>query len=166
MAYATPEDLSVRFHLPLLEDLASDTGSPAAGLANNPRVLAALEDASGRIDAALLVGGRYQPGDLEGLAGHSQAHLKRITCALAVGYLVQNRVARLDEGTKAMIEQAEQVLDLLRKGLNVFNLPQHQEAGRSVVDGPTVAERIALNTLPVRVRHFYPRDSGRLPLGR
>lgn len=85
---------------------------------------------------------------------------------IALGYLVFNRLAKLDEGTKAIIEQAEKQLDLLNKGVNIFNLPDKIEATKIDVEGPTLAERVALNTLPLRTRNFYPSEGQRLPLFR
>ena len=166
MAYATAQDLIDRFDQRLLADMASDTGTPESDLSTNARVLAALEDASGRIEAALRSGNRYLPSDLSGLSGSSQSYLKRITCALALGYLVQSDIARLDEGTQKTIEEAERVLDLLRKGVDVFGVDRLIEAGTPKADGPTAVKRQELRLLPTRVRRFYPADQGRLPMGR
>jgi|GEM_PF-1678484 len=165
MGYATPADLVTFFNEVLVEDLASDSGVPEDAAASE-RIQACLDAASGRVEAALLTSGRYRVEDLQGLSGHSGWYLKWLVCAIALGYLVFNRIARLDEGTKAIIEQAEKQLELLSKGVNILNLPEKVQATEIAVQGPILAERIALNVLPLRTRHFYPSEAQRLPLDR
>lgn len=165
MAYATPADLITFFNEVLVEDLASDTGAPEEAT-TSARIQACLDAASGRVEAALLTSGRYRVEDLQGLSGNSAWYLKWLVCAIALGYLVFNRIARLDEGTKAIIEQAEKQLDLLSKGVNILNLPDKVQATEIAVEGPILAERIALNTLPIRTKNFYPAESQRLPIFR
>jgi len=165
MAYATAYDLITFFNEVLVEDLASDTGMPQDAQ-NSQRVQACLEAASGRVEAALLTSGRYRVEDLQSLTGSSATYLKWLVCAIALGYLVFNRIARLDEGTKAIMEQAEKQLDLLSKGVNILNLPEKVSATEISVQGPILAERIALNTLPMRTKNFYPSEAQRLPMYR
>lgn len=165
MGYATPADFITFFNETLVEDLASDSGVPEDAT-TSARIQACLDAASGRIEAALVTGGRYRVEDLNNLSGNSRWYLKWLVCAIALGYLVFNRLAKLDEGTKAIIEQAEKQLDLLNKGVNIFNLPDKIEATKIDVEGPTLAERVALNTLPLRTRNFYPSEGQRLPLFR
>ena len=92
-AYAEPSDLVNRLELPTIQRLISDDGQdvPAEDLATDDKLLAALEDASGDVEAAMLVGKRYSVEDLEGLTGNSLATLKRITCTIALAYLLERR---------------------------------------------------------------------------
>jgi len=165
MGYATPADLVTFFNEVLVEDLASDSGVPEDAAASE-RIQACLDAASGRVEAALLTSGRYRVEDLQGLSGNSGWYLKWLVCAIALGYLVFNRIARLDDGTKAIIDQAERQLESLAKGVNILNLPEKIEATNIQIEGPTLAERVALNTLPLRTKNFYPNESQRLPLYR
>jgi len=91
MAYATPTDLSARFDEAIIKDLASDTGDPVDNITTDTKVLAALDDASGRIESACTVSRLYSPDDLAGLTGNTLALLKRITCELAMAYLMGRR---------------------------------------------------------------------------
>ena len=80
MAYASVADLKKRFDVRTLGDLASDDGTQvaSANLPADENVLAALDDASGEIDSAVLVARRYTTSDLTALTGNSLAYLKRL----------------------------------------------------------------------------------------
>ncbi|MEK9810000.1 MAG: phage protein Gp36 family protein, partial [Candidatus Nanopelagicales bacterium] len=94
MAYAAASDMQLRFDERTLAELVSDTdvAIDTADLATDTKLAAALDDASGVIDAALLTGGRYSAASLSGLTGNSLALLKRLCCVLAMTFLRQRRV--------------------------------------------------------------------------
>lgn len=167
MSYASPADLTARFDENTIKDLASDTGEPVADITNDQKVLAALADASGRIDSALTVSRMYTPVDLAALTGNSLALLKRIVCSLAMAYLIERRPEKYGgEGVSAAKKDAEEFIDRLRKGERLFDVEAAKDAGLPEIDGPTTTTYRELNLIPDRTRNFYPVRADRLPLGR
>lgn len=167
MSYATPADLAVRFDESTISDLASDTGEPVADISTDTNVLAAMEDASGRVDAALLMARMYSPADLGALTGNSQGLLKRIVCELAMAFLIERRPEKFNGDRPENVRRAaEDYLDLLRRGERIFNVEGVKDAGLPEIDGPTVTQYNRLNLLPDRTRNYYPRRGKRLPIGR
>lgn len=167
MSYADSADLTKRYDSRTLADLASDTGTPEGDLSTSDRVSTALEDASGRIDAAVMQGRMYEADDLAGLTGNSLALLKRIACELAVAYLMSCRPERFGaEEIAAAGKAAEDYLERLRKGERLFVVEKVQDAQLPTIDGPTAVDYNRLNMIPERCHGYYPRRSTRLPIGR
>jgi len=167
MAYAASTDLVARYDERTIQDLASDTGTPVDDLGNDAKVSAALDDASGRIDAALTVANLYAESDLTDLTGNSLALLKRITCELALIYLIERRPEKYcGSDLKDRKKEAEEFLDRLRKGERLFGIDALKEAGLPTVDGPTAVDYKELNLITSRTRNYYPNVKQRLPIGR
>jgi phage gp36-like protein len=169
MVYATSSDLIIRYDKQTIADLLSDTGTPVAdgNLATDSKLLAILTAASGRVDAAVMVSDNYTSEELAALTGNSLALLKDIVCDLAMVRLLRRRPEKFgDEGTVAAFKEAEEYLDRLRRGERLFDVTSHKEAGLPTVDGPTANDYANLNLIPDRTKHFYPRRTGRLPIGR
>ena len=156
--YATGSQLLERYDARILGDLVADdnTQIAAAALPANANIVAALEDASGDIDAALLVGRRYSPDDLSGLTGNAAKHLIRITCDIAVSYLLRRRVQQDPERAGAQMQLAETPLDSLRNGINVFGLDPQMDAGKPTTTGPSTPDYNNLNLMRDRTRNYYP----------
>lgn len=167
MAYASSSDLAARFDERTIKDLASDTGAPVTDISTSGRVTAALDDASGRVDSAMLVGGMYSTDQLAALTGNSLAMLKRITCELAMVYLVEARPGRYaSDQLEKQKETCEDFLDRLRKGERLFNVQAAIDAGKPTIDGPTTVDYTRLQLIPDRTNNFYPARATRLPTGR
>lgn len=166
MAYASATDLIARYDARLIGDLVADDNTQVApaDLSGNTKLAAALDDASGDIDAALLASRRYSADDLSGLTGTALAHLKRMTCDIAMSYLRQRRADWNPEQVKAFMEVAEAHLERLRKGINVFGLDDQMDAGLPEVGGPTTVDYQNLNLMRDRVMNYYP--ARRLPNNR
>lgn len=161
MAYADTDDLLARFDQRVLGDLASVDGeqvTPAA-LAADPRVLAALDDASGEIDSAVRVAGRYTADDLAGLTGTGLAHLKRITCDIAFWLLIDRRCLVnivADEADRRNRIYREHLKDL-REGREIFDVATARTSALPSQALPTTVELVNNNTIAGRARgHFYP----------
>lgn len=161
MPYASSSDMTNRFDSREIGDLLSDTGVPVDDFSGSSKMTAALEDASGEVEAAVMVGKRYTAAELGALTGNSLGHLKRIVCDLAMRNLLARRPAYNPDLLKAFEERAKGHLDALRKGENVFNIEDHKEAGLPSVGGLTSVEFSRLNLLRDRVKHYYP--ARRLP---
>jgi len=157
--YATSAQLLERYDARDLGDLVSDTDDQASpiDLVTHPMVTTALEDASGSIEGALLVGNRYEPSDLESLTGNSANFLERITCDIAMAFLLARRPGFDPDRMSAQQDLAESHLERLRNGQNVLNIVGNRNAGNPTVDGPTLIRfQTHLNLMRDRVRHYYP----------
>jgi phage gp36-like protein len=165
-AYATYQDMTKRYDERTIKDLVSDSGVPAVSLSGNGNLEACLDDATGAIKAALLVGGMYQESDLDSLSGESGEYLKRITCEIALAYLILRRPDKYGKASQEVRESQEALLEMFRGGARVFNIDENKAAGLPTIGGPSwwVYER--LNMIPDRTRNYYPRRITRLPIGR
>jgi phage gp36-like protein len=169
VAYASSSDLVARFDATIIGDLASDTGEavPVDQLGNSSAVTVALDDSSGQVDAALVVGKQYVTTDLEGLEGTALALLKRIVCQLAMVYLMERRQENMgSDRLKSMKEAVEEYLDKLRSGDRIFGIDANLDASLPNLDGPSTLNHLNMNLLPSRVHNYYPNVAQRLPLTR
>lgn len=159
MAYdVDAADLTDRYDARDIGDLASDTGTAIVegDLAANPKVVAAINDALGDIESALVAGARYTVTQLEGLAGVALAKFKRLACGRAMFYLLSRRPAQNPDKLKQFDEWTEDQLERLRVGENIFNLDEQKDAG--VIDHQFMSAVDASNlpTIRNRVRNTYP----------
>lgn len=167
MAYATPDDMVLRFDANTIGDLVSDTGVAATDLTTNATVLAALEAASGRVDAAALVSQNYSTAELAALTGNSLALLKDIVCDLAMIRLLKRRPEKItNEALAAASKEAEDYLDRLRRGDRLFDVAAHETAGVISVEGPTTLEFENLNLITARTKNYFADYRSRWPLDR
>ena len=157
MAYAASTDLTARFDERVIADLASDSGEPVGDLSSDATVEAALDDASGRIDAAVTVAQHYTPTQLAALTGTDLALLKRLTCELAMLFLMGRRQESwLGNDYERLEKRVEDQLDRLRRGERLFGLEANRNAGLPTIDGPTTTQYDNLHLLRGRVHNFYP----------
>lgn len=158
MSYATPTQFLERYDAQTVGDLVDDTGSQvtAAALLTNPVLQAMLDDASGAIEAAMLVGGRYTVAQLSSLTGNAQKHLVRICCDLAKAYLLRRRPSRDADKDQSEMDLAERHLKALRTGDAVFGLPELIDATLPKVTGPSTVDFQDLNLIRDRTRNYYP----------
>lgn len=159
MAYADPDDMMARYDWREVGELVSDNNEQAdpVQLRTDPNLAAALADASGEVDSALLVGGNYTPDQLAELEGNSLARLKNIVCLIAIANLMNRRPLANWERYQTIKERVDLDLDKLRKGENILNIPGKAEAGLPSVGGYTTVEVKDLNLVRDRVRNFFPR---------
>lgn len=156
-AYATAADLLKRYDARILGDLAADDGEQvsAGDLATDPNLAAALEDASGEIEAALLQGKRYSVDQLTALTGNSRAYLIRICCQIAVAKMWERRLY-LDSDQQIAAEQAQEqarkALQRLKTGEEVFNVDVAKAAGLPSVSTPSRVQINRRNLLVDRLR--------------
>lgn len=168
MAYAAAADLVARYRKDTVNDLCNDDGirQSHADLLNNTNLAAALDDASGAVDSALAVGKRYTPAGLAALTGNALAHLKRITCDIAMGYLYErNPIA--PEVAEKQRELAAKHLKALQSGEDIFaSDADNLTASLPTIDGPSALDYSRINLMPDRTNNFYPSRGGRLPTDR
>lgn len=167
MAYATAQDLIIRYDERRVADLVSDTGTRSPNPLTSPVVAAVLEDAAGMIDAACRVGGRYSLIDLANMAGSGHSLLIRLSCDIAYSLLVARRgYSTTDQKVMApQLEFVNKMLDDLRKGDRVLDIfgypitpgapgspgtpgtpgsPTHPNAGHDTVSATTTPRVISL----------------------
>jgi hypothetical protein len=152
-----------RFDVRNIGDLVTDDATRVEDvniLAVNPKLLAALNSAAGKINAACLTGERYSVSDLAGLDGESKAYLVDLNCTVAWAALWRRRSYTEDSQTRtdAMVRSDEE-LTRLRNGEWVFDVAEAKSSGRADV---TTIHRDDVSTnynlVADRVRsHLYPR---------
>lgn len=167
--FAEPEDLENRFDSRTIRDLLLDNGEAATDVANNNnRVMAALMDATGAIISACQVGRMYSEEDLETLvtaSGTDGSLIKRLTCELAMMYLIEARPEKFKGQYSELTKRTEGYLDRFRKGERVFSIEGQLAAGVVSHDGLDRYEyQIHGNWIPDRMRGYYPARA--LPFGR
>lgn len=170
MAYATGADLVKRYDVDLIGDLATDDRESLdrAAVPTHPHVVAALEDASGEIDVALMCGGKYTPQQLAAMntntvAGYSRQHLIRVTCAIAMQLLFERRPGLRPEMAEAIGKQSRAHVEALRRGDNVFGISENLDAGTIHVETISAVEVDDLNLLPDRMPRYFPGSAQRTP---
>lgn len=169
-SYASASDLLARFDNTVVAQLCADDDQevPAEDLATNTNLLAALADASGDVESAMLIGERYTTAQLDALTGNSLGKLKRITSTIAMAYLLERRpVVHLSNAEK-LLERAEQYLEQLRTGQRIFNVTDNVvDKQLPTISGPTTAKYDELRLLPDRmVTRYFPEQANRLPTTR
>lgn len=124
MAYATPAQMGTRYDIRRIGDLVSDTGDRDPAPLTSPVLAACLDDASGHIDSACRVGGRYATSELTAMTGYGASLLVRLTCDIAYGLLVARRgYSATDQQAMAPnYKPALDMLELVRKGERVFDV--------------------------------------------
>lgn len=161
-SYATSQDFIKRYDARVLGGLVGDNGDPVTGLSllSNANLQAALDDASGMIDAAVLVAEKYSPSDLTNLTGTSQAYLIRITCNLAFGLLSMRRGQPTEE--IAQYQEAVETLSQLRNGERVFAVAANEEAGLPDAQFPSASVYSNLQLMRDVAKNFPVRRNQRI----
>lgn len=140
-------------------DLCSMNGTrvSASALLSDPVLARALLGASGMIEAACLVAGRYAPADLQALTGASRAFLERLAADLALGLLIRGRPDRKLPVPPQFNEvvRAGGWLDQLRGGERIFGLQETQDAGQISADRETQSVVEARRLVTQRARRFF-----------
>lgn len=162
-AYATAADLMKRKDVRVLGDLVSDNSVRVKkpDLSTDENLLAALMDASGEIEAAVLQAKRYTTDQLAALTGNSKQYLISLTCTIAFGLLHERRTSNDEDdgGREEAQKRARQALESLRKGQTIFDVEEVKEAGLPSTHEPTVTSIQNLNLTVNEARgHFYPRQ--------
>ncbi len=113
-------------------DLLSDDDTRLADEATvqgNAKLATLLLVASGEVEAACLVSGRYTPSDLNALNGSTQALLQKLTADLAFWRITQRRWPDANPSGVAGAQAALDLLERLRLGERIFGLQEVADAG-------------------------------------
>ena len=165
MPYATGADLVLRFDHDLVGDLATDDRETQtrANVIDHPVVLMALLEAEGQINAALRYGNKYKAGDLEGLTGSGLEYLKGLVCDLTMSRLFNRRPESCPENADAIRDRAMLLIDKLRGGENIFDLPANIDATLIDHSGPNALDLDARADMTTRMGPYFPPPVTRLP---
>lgn len=144
----------------LVGQLVSDDGTQvtATNLQTNANLLAILSDVSAIFESAALVGGRYNPSDLNTLVSSNTVGaslILRILSDLAIGLLRQRRGMNEDSPYSGFV-QASAFLDSLRKGETILPFLETQEAGQADDTYMTLSDYFKQG----RLTAVYPRFFG------
>jgi phage gp36-like protein len=164
MAFASSTDLTNRYDYRLIADLCSDemTELTLGQVLAEAKVSSALDDAAGEIVVGLQTGGNYKEEDLEELDGLNRSHLIRVNCDLAMCLLIQRRPNRINlETAEKICETARQHLNRLRKGENIFGIPEKIESGNLSVAHMSAVQLEGLNLIPDRMSRYFPGQEQR-----
>lgn len=140
--YCPVSEFIKRFDVRTIKQLASDTDTPIADPTNDANVLACLRDASGDLESAALMGGRYTADDLAELLGsdtNARATLYRIVAGRAFTYLRERRPI-LNVPKADAEERAEAFLEALVEGKRIFGFQEVMDAGVLDHEVETVAD--------------------------
>lgn len=179
-SYCTATLLFTFFDVRIIADLLSDTGTPIGVIADtdpiqvDPVVVAAntdlakmLKAASGKLESAVLIGGRYTPGDLILLTGAdparaemadaNQAYLiAEIVAGIVIPMLYRRRpnitMPKLD-----IVEDSKEYLAALANGMAVLGLQQSIDAGRAEEQIETVVDVARRNEASWQARRAFGR---------
>jgi phage gp36-like protein len=166
-SYADSDDMVARYDENTLKQLVRDDGVSEVMLSTNVKMTTALSTATGKVRASLLRGKRYTTDDLDGLTGESLEFLKDIVCRIAFWVLWQRKpyTSAQDTMRQEAKEQADEFLNLLKTGQEIFEIDTHIAAGlpdASAVSATTVKTNWQLAVDRCRPR-FYPARRSTFP---
>lgn len=144
--------------------LASDVpGVPATLLLTNANVIAALMTATGLLESAVMMGGKYAADDLQLLLTTtcgSQAMMFSIVADLAWVELFKRR-PNMNANPPATLKQSMEWLDLLSQGKRIFAFKQTQDASIMEKTDASVADIDARNSVVDQAEPYFGRRADR-----
>lgn len=141
-----------------LGDVVNDDGTRETSTATfdaNPRVNAALLDASGMVEMYCIKGNRYTVQDLQALVGAGRNILIRLVVELAWWNLSGRRFQRKEIPPETA--WAFSVLDDLASGAKIFPLQDQADAGNPSHGFMTHQDYLTLNPAIVQARRYFGR---------
>lgn len=132
-AYCTPSQFLERYDARTVGDLLSDSGTrlTPGEILTSPILQSLLKQASGEIESAAFVEGRFTPELLTSLTGNSAQFLAGLTADLAMYLLYKRRPERVGQIPPA-VSMVYQTLEALRQGHRVFPFKEIMDAGRTL----------------------------------
>lgn len=164
-SYLSVAEFLKRFDWRVVADLVSDDGTrlAEASLPANTNLLAILDDASGDVESAAMMGGKYSAADLAALTGVSQKKLFRIIADLAICYLYERRPDR-EMKSPASMDRTQAWLEKLVEGTRIFGFQETVDA--SVLDHDTeTTDHVEARNLPTYIaRRMFGTRANRWPV--
>lgn len=151
-SFATPSDLAMYYDIRQLRMNATDSGTPATDIDNDPVLLTLLARATEEILAHALAGKKYTEDELQALADSDTSgyYLVGLCCDLAFGYLMIRRGKSVTEVDRVAPNYKIAQLKLLQlaDGSEIFpriESDQHGDAGT-----PDIADLENRTTTPCK----------------
>lgn len=147
----------------VVQELCSDTGTPvtSGALTSDPNLAAALLQASGDLEMAVLRSQRISQVDLNTIlttAGAAQATLYSLLADLTLFYLYKRRV---NLTMPEFVKDARERLKKLQAGEDIFPTVEHAAAGVPSHQVETAEDVQARNGTTYQTRRFFGRRSNR-----
>ena len=157
--YANPEQMLARYDARIIGQLLADDGTEVSSTdaVNNPILIEALEDASGQVRSAAMVGDKYTAADLEQLARDREPFLVRMVCGLAMGFLYGRRQSTAEIPEEIL--RFEEWLATLRFGTRIFPIQKTKDAGNVTHGYITDNTRANMRLVGDKNRFFPTRES-------
>jgi hypothetical protein len=158
-AYCTAADFLVRYDTRSVAELLSDTGTAVASgdVEANTKLATILRQASGKVEAAVFLGGKYDKEDLEALEAsgtNGSQMLAGLVCDIAFGILVRRR-PDAEMPVPPQCQEAEEMLGALAAGEEIFPFTETKEAGQATVETDTPADVEARNQPSYQARGMW-----------
>ena len=130
-AYVTAAEFMDFYDSRIVGQLVADDKVPVdeASLLTNTRLARILKAASGDVEAAAFMGGKYTAEDLNALTVNGAEMLKALVSDIAILKLKKRRAHSIHPGDTGIAEAVQDALDRLRQGEAIFPLQAHADAG-------------------------------------
>lgn len=163
-AYANASDLQLYYDWREIGEVVSDSAEIiSANDQTDPTnvygatIVRCLNRAAGEIEAAVMVSGMYTIAQLQGLTGNSLEKLKGANCDLAIVYLYKRKFMYNSDRLAAYKKETDELIEKLRNGTNVFNIPVNINAGTPEVTGLSTVEEANSGLIAYDpTMHYFP----------
>lgn len=125
------------------------------------RLYVILMDASGEVESACLLGGRYTPADLAALTGNQAQFLKRLVTDLAIP-MVYRRRPDLNTPVPDWCTQAKNILNALAAGDRIFGIQETIDATHAEIEVDSAADVEARQMPTYTASRFFGTRNNRL----
>lgn len=167
-SYCTPTQFGQRYDVRSLAQRLSDDGTDVSDPLNDTKLAAILKEASGKVEAAALVGERYTPTDLaelqelvNGATTNMCEMLAGLVADLAIPIIFKRRPEILPQFPQ--VQEAQLFLKALAEGEKIFGFQETMDAGHmdSEYEEPaTIANR---NLFSYQARRFFGTRGNMMP---
>lgn len=156
--YCTPQRFIDAYDLRTVGDLLSDTNTRLI----SSQILAStvlnelLMEASGWVESACMVAGRYAPADLAALTGNSAQMLAGMVAGIAMFFLWDRRPERLAKmALPAKADMALKQIGALEQGTAIFGILEVTQAGVPNVEFVTPEDIRTRNGVVNQARNLF-----------
>lgn len=165
--YCSAEEFLVFTDFRTIVDLCSDDdGRPLQSDFIDPTTrtgeiaLAVLQVASGELESAVLLGGRYTVEDLQALTGNQQQFIKKLVADLALWEFYSRR-PDITSQMPPKCEQAKAIVNAIAQGEMIFGIQENIDAGHIQLTVETPADVENRNLITFQAERFFGRRANR-----
>lgn len=165
--YCSAAELLIFVDYRTLVDLCSDdNGRPLATdftdetSTTGQIALAILQGASGELESAVLLGGRYSVEDLQALTGNQAQFIKKLVADLALWEFYNRRPDLLSQ-MPPKCEQAKAIINAIAEGSMIFGLQENIDAGHLTLTVETPQDVVNRNLVTFQAERYFGRRANR-----